>query len=86
MTVYELFLGRAVPDEVLRATTAGDPQPSELKGRLFYAHLYLGLWDEANDRRPECLAQLKKAIEQQDRGGYMWQVAKVHVRLREMSE
>ena len=51
--VYELFAGRATPDDVLTAARAGDPTDSELRKRLFYAHLYLGLWHEAAGRAKE---------------------------------
>jgi hypothetical protein len=42
--IYALYAGRATPDEVLAAARAGDPPEAELKQRLMYAHLYVGLW------------------------------------------
>lgn len=82
MTVYDLFLGRAKSPDVLKAAAEGDPPADELTNRSFYGHLYLGLWDEINDRRPESTEHLKQAVAQYDHGGYMWQVAKVHLKLR----
>ncbi|MGD9648123.1 MAG: tetratricopeptide repeat protein, partial [Pirellulales bacterium] len=54
--VYELFAGRAQPDDVLAAARADHSTDSELRKRLFYAHLYLGLWHEAAGRSKESLA------------------------------
>jgi len=42
--VYALYAGRATPDEVIAAARAGNPPEPELKQRLMYAHLYVGLW------------------------------------------
>jgi lipoprotein NlpI len=44
MEVYALYAGKAKPDDVLKAARAGNPSEDELKERLFYAHLYLGLY------------------------------------------
>jgi hypothetical protein len=42
--IYALYAGRDSPEDVLSAARAGDPPESELKQRLMYAHLYVGLW------------------------------------------
>src|SRR5262249_45932646 len=46
MEVYALFAGKSRPADVLAAVKTGEPPLEELKTRLFYAHLYLGLYFE----------------------------------------
>ena len=52
--------------------------PGERQERLFYAYLYLGLYHEANGAAKESLAYMRKAVDQQWTGHYMWDVARVH--------
>jgi lipoprotein NlpI len=80
--VYELFAGRATPDDVLTAARADNPTDSELRKRLFYAHLYLGLWHEAAGRSKESLAHIRQAAIDFAVPGYMHAVARVHLALR----
>src|SRR5690606_32471165 len=47
MQIYALYKGELKPEDVLAAARAGDPSSRELNTRLFYAHLYLGLYYEA---------------------------------------
>ncbi|HMC63788.1 MAG TPA: tetratricopeptide repeat protein, partial [Gemmataceae bacterium] len=47
MKVYDLFAGKAKPEDVLAAVKEAKPSREELKSRLFYANLYLGLYYEA---------------------------------------
>ena len=54
MEVYALYGGKAAPEDVLAAARAGDPSPSTLNERLFYAHLYLGLYYEAAGDIAQC--------------------------------
>lgn len=80
--VYELFAGRATPDDVLSAARAGNPTDSELRKRLFYAHLYLGLWYEAGGDAKQSLAHIRQAAVDYALPGYMHAVARVHLALR----
>ena len=80
--VYELFAGRATPDDVLAAARAGNPTDSELRKRLFYAHLYLGLWHEAAGHAKESLEHIRQAAVDYALPGYMHAVARVHLALR----
>ena len=80
--VYELFAGRATPDDVLAAARAGNPTDSELRTRLFYAHLYLGLWYEAGGDAKQSLAHIRQAAVDYALPGYMHAVARVHLALR----
>jgi lipoprotein NlpI len=82
MQIYELYRGKLKPDDVLAAANAGNPTKESLNTRLFYSHLYLGLWHEAAGRTVEAKEHLLKA-EEHKIGHYMWDVAHVHAeRLR----
>ena len=83
MKVFEMYRGTATPDEVLKDAERGDPDAKTLKGRLFYAHLYLGLYyevlkkDELARKYIE-LAADKSLIGHPGINTYMWDVARVH--------
>jgi lipoprotein NlpI len=83
MTVYAMFRGVAKPDDVLAATRESNPPAEVLKQRLFYAHLYLGLYYEAAGDADKSLEHMRQAVEDYKLPGYMWEVARVHVALRE---
>jgi lipoprotein NlpI len=83
MEVYALYKGDLKPEDVLAAARAGEPGPRELNSRLFYAHLYLGLYHEAAGDAKAALQHLSKAADEHKIGHYMWDVARVHAaRLR----
>ena len=78
MEVYALYCGRARPEEVLKAANEGNPPAEQLKERLFYAHLYLGLYHEALGDRKVALEHITKAADDYKIGHYMWDIALVH--------
>jgi lipoprotein NlpI len=79
MAVYALYAGRAKPDDVLAAARAGKPSPDELRLRLFYAHLYLGLYCEVAGDRKGAYEHLRLAARDYGQvGHYMGDVARVH--------
>jgi lipoprotein NlpI len=82
MVVFDLFLEKAKPADVLKAANAGKPEPELLKRQLFYAHLYLGLYHESKGDRKKTLEHMAKAANDYNVGGYMWEVARVHLDLR----
>jgi len=82
MRVYDLFAGKAKPEDVLAAVQEGKPSKEELKLRFFYAHLYLGLYFEAEGDKKKALEHMKKAVEDYTTRGYMGDVARVHLELR----
>jgi lipoprotein NlpI len=82
MRIYALFRGQAKPQDVLDAVRQGEPKPEERKQRLFYAHLYLGLFYEVSGDKKKTLEHLK-AAEELKTGGYMGEVARVHRALLE---
>ncbi|MDX1948244.1 MAG: tetratricopeptide repeat protein [Pirellulaceae bacterium] len=82
MQIFDLYRGKLQPADVLKAAEAGSPTKENLNTRLFYAHLYLGLWHEAAGRADEAKKHILEA-EQHKIGHYMWDVAHVHAeRLR----
>jgi lipoprotein NlpI len=72
--VYEMFRGTIGPEKVLAAAGAS-PAPA------FYAHLYVGLYFEAIGRKADALAHITAAAADRyaSAGGYMHQVARVHL-------
>lgn len=80
MEIYDLFLGKCKPGDVLAAAEAGDVPAPLRKQQLFYAHLYLGLYYDA-------LGDKRKASEHMELAagkyhlGYMGDVAHVHAEL-----
>lgn len=78
MEVYALYSGKATPEDVLAAARAGNPSSAALNERLFYAHLYLGLYYEAAGDGARAREHLATAAESHKIGHYMWNVADVH--------
>lgn len=81
MEVYSLFKGEIKPDDVLTAAKAGQPPEAELNARLFYAHLYLGLYYEVLGDKRQALEHLTRAAKDYRIGHYMGDVAHVHAEL-----
>lgn len=88
MDIFEMYRGNRTPEQVLEAAQAGNPSAPVLAGRLFYTHLYLGLFfeaqgDAAKARHYIALAADKKHGENSPINRYMWDVARIHdLRLR----
>jgi lipoprotein NlpI len=78
MEVYALYAGKAKPDDVLAAARAGNPGKDDLKRRLFYAHLYLGLYYEAEGDKKKAREHITQAADDYRIGHYMGDVARVH--------
>lgn len=85
MQVYSLYKGDIKPEEVLAAARAGEPAAVELNARLFYAHLYLGLFHEVAGDAKLAREQMDQAVKHKI-GHYMWDVARVHAELLKKSE
>jgi lipoprotein NlpI len=79
MKIYDLFRGVSQPDEVLATVRSGKPSPAELNERLFYAHLYLGLYCESILDAAGARKHLSEAVGHKI-GHYMWNVADVHAK------
>lgn len=76
--VYELFKGKATPDDVLKAAQKGNPSERALENRLFYAHLYLGLYFEALGDEKQAYEHIKRAATEFQSDDPMGDVARVH--------
>ena len=80
MQIYALYKGTAAVEDVLAAAKAGDPPADALRERMFYAHLYIGLYYEAAGDGKTAREYIAKAVA----GGvdhYMGDVARVHLQL-----
>ena len=73
--VYQMFRGTLRPEQVL---SAAGSQPAA----LFYAHLYVGLYFEAQGMTARALEHINIAAADrfEREGGYMHMVARVHAR------
>jgi lipoprotein NlpI len=82
MQIYALYQGKLKPDDVMAAANENAPQRELLNQRLFYAHLYIGLWHEAAGNSNEAKHHILEA-EKHKIAHYMWDVAHIHAdRLR----
>lgn len=81
MQIYDLYAGKLTPEDVLAAVEKDSPSESAKNARLFYAHLYIGLWYEAAGKTDLAAKHVTQA-EQHKIGHYMWDVARVHNELR----
>jgi len=84
--IYDMFAGKATPDDVLRAARDGDPPPAQLNDRLFYAELYIGLYYESEGDARRAAEHIRVAADQHKIGHYMWDVARVHADRLQASE
>ena len=80
MVVYDLFAGKAKPEDVLAAVENGKPKEAELKSRRFYANLYLGLYYDSTGDKKKARVHLENAGAHPEVGGYMGDVARVHLK------
>jgi lipoprotein NlpI len=80
MQIYGLYQGKLKPEDVLAAANANPPNPDAHNQRLFYAHLYIGLWHEAAGNAELAKKHLLEA-DQRKIAHYMWDVAHVHAQM-----
>jgi lipoprotein NlpI len=76
--VYELYQGKIKPADVLAAAQAGEATEAERRDRLFYAHLYLGLYYDASGDAKRALEHMELAAGKYRSPQYMGDVARVH--------
>jgi len=81
MQIHALFADKAKPEDVLAAAKNGTPPPAELDNRLFYAHLYLGLYFEAIGNAKLTREHIFKAATGFTADHYMGDVARVHAQV-----
>lgn len=81
MPVYEMYRGKMTPDDVLKKSTADIKDEDLLKNNLFYAHLYIGLFYEADGKADLAKKHIELAHEKYPSDHYMGDVARVHLAL-----
>ncbi|WP_066375720.1 MULTISPECIES: hypothetical protein [unclassified Anabaena] len=74
--VYHLYAGDCTTDDVLKVGKSGGERSN------FYAHLYLGLYYEAENNQELAKDYLVKAADNYKLDDYMWYLAQVHKKLR----
>jgi uncharacterized Ntn-hydrolase superfamily protein len=78
MKIHELYAGTATPKDVQDAAAAGRLEADESRMRLFYAHLYVGLYHEAAGRAAEAREHILLTAEKYAGDDYMGDVARAH--------
>jgi lipoprotein NlpI len=78
MEVYSLFSGKGKPDDILQAIENGTPGKQEKNSRIFYGHLYLGLYFDMTGQSKAAEEHLKTAVEHPIEH-FMWDIAKLHL-------
>jgi lipoprotein NlpI len=81
--VHQLFAGKGSREEVLAAARKGAESD---KDQMFYACLYLALYEEALGKTAESLKLIRQAAGEYAQPHYMGAVAKVHLNLREKKQ
>lgn len=76
MQVQQMIAGKLSPEEVIAVTEKGS------KSVQFYGHLYLGLYFDVKGKSEDAVQHLRKCLAV-DYPGYMYDVAKVHLRMLE---
>ena len=81
--VYDLLAGKngITAESILKAAEESKESQSAKVRRLFFAHLYIGMWHEIHGRKKEALHHLNLATANQyglSTRTYMWQVARIH--------
>ena len=77
MEVLEMFAGRSTPIHVLEVAKAADGS-AQSESALFYAYLYVGLFNEVMGRPEEARAAIEIAATEHTSPYYMGDVARVH--------
>lgn len=79
--IHALFAGKGDAAGVLAAANAGKPSAEQLRDRLFYAHLYLALYEEAQRNAAKVEEHLQLATTAYAQSHYMGDVARVHLKV-----
>ena len=79
--VHSLFAGTGTKEQVLDAASAVEGN-SNRRNALCYAHLYIGLYEEALKNRAKSMEHMRKAAQDFSHDHYMGEVARVHHKLR----
>lgn len=77
--IYDLYGGRGDIEAVMIATEQGGPTATELNDRLFYGHLYAGLYFDAVAEPALARKHISRAVENFQVSHFMWDVGRVHL-------
>ena len=85
MAIYDMYRGKLSPKEVFAAAEAGQPDSQDQDSPMFYAKLYVGLYELAvNKDEEKGKKYLGDAVrdyrDSKSISRYMWSVADVHAR------
>ncbi|MEM9481042.1 MAG: hypothetical protein AAGA58_15430, partial [Verrucomicrobiota bacterium] len=83
MELWDLYAGKTTEAEVMAAAKAGESDEKELRNRLCYTHLYLGLHAEVHGKTEKAKKHMKLAAEDYAMFHYMGEVSRVHRKVRE---
>jgi lipoprotein NlpI len=78
--VLDLFAGKLKPQDVVDAAEKAGLNGDRLTAARFYAHLYVGLFYEAEGDATKAKQHLNAAVETYKVPDYMWDVANVRLR------
>ena len=81
MQIYALYAGKGSAEEVMKAATSGKSSPAELNERMFYAHLYLGLYFDMAANEKMAREHIFQAADLFQVESYMGDVARIHAAL-----
>ncbi len=85
--IYDLYRGRGTVEDVLAAAESGGPAAAQLKDRLFYGHLYVGLYLDAIGEAVAARPHIELAVENFPVAHFMWDVGRVQLtRMPEVAE
>lgn len=82
MQIYQMYQGKMSPRQVLKAAEELADDDFEKESARFYANLYVGLLYEVEGQEDLAIKHLKAAREHRI-NHYMWNVADVHLKLRQ---
>ena len=78
--IYAMFAGKASTGDVMLAAETTPGSPAERKLALFYAHLYVGLIEEAAGKTDSSKSHIESAAKGFDEPNYMGDVARIHLK------
>ena len=79
--IYQMFLGNSSPEQVIEKARENEERltAGQMESRLFYAHLYVGLYLDITGEEREALPHIRKAADEIGPAHYMGDVARVHL-------
>lgn len=77
--IQKLFAGKLKPADVLAAAEKTKAGTAAGTSARFYAHLYVGLWYEAEGEEKKVREHLSAAVEKYVVPDYMWDVGRAHL-------